>query len=209
MVLLLEVAGGWYLVSQESLEWRNVLLVMVVGVRTFDMMSDWYVRVRACKALAPLPFDSACAESCRPSTLRFTKSPPKGCTPREYIDRHQTMRWPSLMTGCAQQEDHTDGITHTHTHTHKHTHTRARTTVLSPLPPHHHANTHNRAFFAISLRPGGSFAQQYAGHATVRICCGVFASLGLIMWIPDIVGYGYRVSPTRTSAWKAGRSPPR
>jgi len=29
----------------------------------------------------------------------------------------------------------------------------------------------------------------------VRICCGVFASLGLIMWIPDIVGYGYRVSP--------------
>ena len=56
LVLLLEVAGAWYLVSQESLEWRNVLLVMVVGVRSFDMMSDWYVRVRACKSSAPLPF---------------------------------------------------------------------------------------------------------------------------------------------------------
>ena len=58
VVLLLEVAGAWYLVSQESLEWRNVLLVMVVGVRTFDMMSDWYVGAwaHAVSALAAVWF---------------------------------------------------------------------------------------------------------------------------------------------------------
>ena len=55
--------------------------------------------------------------------------------------------------------------------------------------------TNHRAGANTWMRPDGRFAQQYAGHATVRICCGVFASLGLIMWIPDIVGYGYRVSP--------------
>ena len=43
LVLLLECGGGFYLVSRSTVSCRNVLLVLVVGVRSFDMMSDWYV----------------------------------------------------------------------------------------------------------------------------------------------------------------------
>ena len=83
----------------------------------------------------------------------------------------------------------------------------AENRTLTAAPPFPSLHTHaphrrncqptrrRRAFFAISLRSDGSFAQQYDDHATVRICCGVFASLGLLMWVPDLYGYYFRVSP--------------
>ena len=47
----------------------------------------------------------------------------------------------------------------------------------------------------MSLRPDGAFAQIYGGHEVVRGFCGLFAVLGLLLWIPDLYGYYFRVSP--------------
>ena len=41
LLLLIELAGGAYLISLDDLKWGNVIFVLVVGMRTFDMMSDW------------------------------------------------------------------------------------------------------------------------------------------------------------------------
>ena len=41
IVLVLECGGGIYLLMQDTVQCRNVLLVLVVGVRSFDMFSDW------------------------------------------------------------------------------------------------------------------------------------------------------------------------
>ena len=41
VVLVLECGGAIYLLMQDTVQCRNVLLVLVVGVRSFDMFSDW------------------------------------------------------------------------------------------------------------------------------------------------------------------------
>ena len=41
LLILIELAGGAYLISLDDLKWGNVIFVLVVGMRTFDMMSDW------------------------------------------------------------------------------------------------------------------------------------------------------------------------
>ena len=41
LVLVIEILGGCYLVNKDHREAKDILFVIVVGVRSFDMMSDW------------------------------------------------------------------------------------------------------------------------------------------------------------------------
>ena len=41
LVLVIELLGGCYLANKESVEPKDILFVFIVGVRSFDMMSDW------------------------------------------------------------------------------------------------------------------------------------------------------------------------
>jgi len=41
LVLIIEISGGVYLLRKETIRWQDVILIGVVGMRSFDMCSDW------------------------------------------------------------------------------------------------------------------------------------------------------------------------
>ena len=41
LVLVIELCGGGYILSKDEVKWKHIAIVLVAGIRSFDMMSDW------------------------------------------------------------------------------------------------------------------------------------------------------------------------